>query len=79
MKKRIAHPRQLGENTTRRVIRLPEVMWQTGHSKSQLYELMSKEKFPQRVEIGPRAVGWYEDEVQHYIKTRPRRRRHRKA
>ena len=72
--KRITHqPRQLGEkNPKRLVIRLPEVIRQTGMCKSQIYALKAKGIFPQSIKIGPRAVGWYEDEVQHYIMTRPR-------
>ena len=74
MKKRITHqPRQLEEKKPKRlVIRLPEVIRQTGMCKSQIYALKTKGIFPQSIKIGPRAVGWCEDEVQHYIETRPR-------
>ena len=54
---------------------MPEVILQTGHCKSQICALKTKGIFPQSIKIGPRApraVGWYEDEVQHYIKTRSR-------
>ena len=51
---------------------MPEVIRQTGHCKSQIYAQKKKGLFPQSIKIGPRAVGWYEDEVQHYIQTRPR-------
>ena len=64
------HPRD--EPKRRIIIRLPEVIRQTGHCKSHIYAKKKKGLFPQSVEIGPRAVGWYEDEVQHYIQTRPR-------
>lgn len=71
--KRITHqPRQREKTPNTRIIRLPQVMSQTGHCKSQIYALMTKGKFPQGVKIGTRAVGWYEHEVQRYIQTRPR-------
>lgn len=74
MKKRnTRQPRQPGDEPKRRVIiRLREVIRQTGHCKSHIYAQMKKGLFPQSIKIGSRAVGWYEDEVQDYIKTRPR-------
>ena len=57
---------------TRRVIRLKEVLALTGLSRSTVFALQKKGIFPQSIKIGPRASAWYEDEVQHYIKTRPR-------
>lgn len=56
----------------RRIIRLPEVMRTTGLSRSMIFELQKRREFPRSVKIGPRAMGWYEHEVQHFIKTRPR-------
>ena len=56
----------------RRVIRLKEVMVQTGLSRSTIFALQKQGISPQSTKIGPRASAWYEHEVQHYIKTRPR-------
>lgn len=56
----------------RRVIRLKEVMDQTGLSRSTIFALQKQGIFPPSIKIGPKAAGWYEDEVQHYLKTRPR-------
>ena len=56
----------------RRVIRLKEVLAQTGLSRSTIFALQKRGIFPPSIKIGPRASAWYEDEVQHYIKTRPR-------
>ena len=47
-------------------------MAQTGLSRSTIFALQKQGTFPQSIKIGPRASGWYEDEVQHYLKTRPR-------
>ncbi len=55
----------------RRVIRLKEVIAQTGLSRSTIFALQKQGIFPQSIKIGPRASAWYEDEVQHNIKTRP--------
>ena len=55
----------------RRVTRLKEVMAQTGLSRSTIFALQ-KRGGPPSIKIGPKAAGWYEDEVQHYIRTRPR-------
>ena len=57
----------------RRIIRREEVSRRTGLPKSSLYALMSKDMFPERVRLGPRAVGWYEDDVDHWIDTRESR------
>ena len=66
-------PPQTGEKPAiRRVIRLPEVMRQTGLCKSEIHVLMGLGIFPQSIKIGLRAVGWFEDEVQEYLRTRPR-------
>ena len=56
----------------RKVIRLPEVIDLTGMGRSTIYERKKKGLFPQSIQIGPHAVGWYLDEVLDYINTRPR-------
>ena len=56
----------------RRVLRLKEVKETTGLSRSSIYALQQRGLFPQSIRIGPKATGWYEDEVQNYIETRPR-------
>lgn len=42
----------------------------TALSKTRLYELMGNDEFPHQVPIGARAVGWYDDEVQEWIRRR---------
>ena len=56
----------------RRVLRLKEVKEATGLSRSSIYALQQRGIFPQSIRVGPKATGWYEDEVQNYIETRPR-------
>ena len=64
---------------SRRVLRLKDVKEATGLSRSSIYALQQRGSFPQSIRIGPKATGWYEDEVQNYIETRPRTRSDRAA
>lgn len=52
---------------TTRLLRLKEVIERTGLSRSTLYELMAKDKFPKQILITERCVGWVEDEVHDFI------------
>ena len=49
----------------------------TGLSRSTIFALQQRGTFPQSIKFGPKATGWYEDEVQDYIETRPRTGRER--
>ena len=62
---------------SRRVLRLKAVKEATGLSRSSIYALQQRGIFPQSIRVGPKATGWYEDEVQNYIETRPRTGRER--
>ena len=64
---------------SRRVLRLKDVKEATGLSRSSIYALQQRGIFPQSIRVGPKATGWYEDEVQNYIETRPRTRSDRAA
>ena len=52
------------------LIRLPEVCRATGLCRSMIYQLEAAQRFPRRVKIGVRAVGWVEGEVQDWIADR---------
>lgn len=54
----------------RTIWRLPDVMAQTGLSRSTIYDLVSQEKFPSQINLGPRAVGWVASEVVDWIEGR---------
>ncbi len=56
--------------TNPRVLRLPQVLAVTGLGRSMIYQMEAEGRFPPRVRIGARAVGWVESEVQEW----PRRR-----
>ena len=47
--------------------RLPEVLQQTGLSRSTIYEMISRGEFPRQVKLGRRAVGWNATDVEEWI------------
>ena len=55
-----------------RLLRLPAVLERTGLGRSALYDLMAAGRFPRPLQIGARAVAWREDEIEEWIRTRPR-------
>ena len=56
--------------STTTIWRLPEVLRQTGLSRSTIYEMISRGDFPQQVQLGRRAVGWIAEDVLDWIHTR---------
>jgi prophage regulatory protein len=50
-----------------RLLRLPQVMHQTGLKKTNLYELQKRGSFPMRIQITSNSVGWVEEEVNAWI------------
>ena len=46
------------------IIRLPVVMARTGLSRSSVYQKIANGEFPKPINLGPRAVGWIEDEIE---------------
>jgi prophage regulatory protein len=63
---RCDRPRKANTNEQRhlrRIIRLREVEALTGKKRSAIYEAVAKGTFPAPIPLGPRAVGWLEDEI----------------
>ncbi len=52
------------------ILRLPQVCRVTGLGRSMIYQLEAERRFPTRVRIGLRAVGWVESEVQLWLASR---------
>jgi prophage regulatory protein len=52
------------------ILRLPTVQRRTGLSRSSIYFRMSEGTFPRPVNLGSRAVGWLEADVQQWIEAR---------
>ena len=55
-----------------RVLRIPEVLKLTGLSRTTIWRLESSEGFPLRLRLGPNAVGWLEDDVISWLRSRQR-------
>ena len=55
-----------------RLLRLPAVLECTGLNRTMVYDLMTAGEFPRPLRIGARAVAWIEEEVDEWIRTRPR-------
>jgi prophage regulatory protein len=57
-----------------RLLRVGEVTEMTGLSRTTIWRRERKGEFPQRVKLGPQAVGWRADEIEEWIESRPRAR-----
>jgi prophage regulatory protein len=55
-----------------RILRKPAVLAKTGLSYPTIYRHIQAGTFPQQVELGPNSVGWIEDEIDAWIKSRRR-------
>lgn len=65
----------LRSNELLQVLRLPQVCKVTGLCRSMIYRLEAERRFPSRIKIGLRAVGWIESEVQEWLAIRIERSR----
>lgn len=52
------------------ILRLPAVKARTGLSRSTIYLRMSAGEFPRAINLGLRAVGWIEADVESWIASR---------
>lgn len=59
------HTREAVEGT--RILRFPAVVAKTGLSRSTVYGRIRSGGFPAPVSLGGRAVGFVEEEVEHYL------------
>lgn len=57
-------------NRPLQLLRLPQVCKATGLGRSMIYQLEGEQRFPRRVKISARAVGWVEEEVQLWLAQR---------
>ncbi|MBU0525881.1 MAG: AlpA family transcriptional regulator [Gammaproteobacteria bacterium] len=57
-----------------KILRLKDVMHTTGLSRSTVYSYISEGTFPKSVQLGSRAVGWVESEVQDWLMERVKER-----
>lgn len=54
-------------STSKRLIRLPEVLNRTGLCKAWIYRLISRNEFPAQVKLGARAVAFLESDIDTWI------------
>lgn len=52
---------------TNRILRLKDVIEKTGLSRSSIYQFMKDGTFPQSIQLGARAVGWREADIDQWI------------
>jgi prophage regulatory protein len=62
-----------GNAKPRRIIRGSVVEDRSGKSRVQIWRDVKAGRFPAPVQLGPNSVGWYEDEIDAWLATRPRR------
>ena len=60
---------QQSQNTPT-IIRLKQVKQRTGLSRSSIYLAMNRGNFPRKIALGARSVGWIEEEIDSFLRTR---------
>jgi prophage regulatory protein len=63
-------PVKLQRDPNERALRLRQVSQLTGLGRSMIYQMQAEGRFPQRIKLGERAVGWLESEVRDWLATR---------
>ena len=63
-------PVKLLRDPNERALRLRQVSQLTGLGRSMIYQMQAEGRFPQRIKLGERAVGWLESEVRAWLATR---------
>ena len=56
----------------RKILRKPAVRALDGKSDTQRWRDIRAGKYPAPVQIGPNAIGWYADEIEAWLASRPR-------
>ena len=57
----------------RKIIRGPVVEDKTSWTRVTIWRAIRDNKFPAPIQLGPNSVGWFEDEIDAWLATRPRR------
>ncbi len=58
-----------------KIIRLKDVTSRTGLSRTTVYELIAAGHSPQQLYLGPRCVGWIEQEVIYWLNVKAKQRK----
>ena len=67
---KLESPANLRRDPNERALRLKQVSQLTGLGRTMIYQMQAEGRFPQRIKLGERAVGWLESEVRHWLATR---------
>ena len=59
-------------STSRRIMRVLELLSKTGMSRTSIWRAVRAGSFPAPIQLGQNMVGWFEDEIDEYLATRPR-------
>lgn len=54
----------------RRILKLPEVQRRIPISRAHLWRLERDGHFPKRIQLAPKSVGWFEDEIDAWLEQR---------
>jgi prophage regulatory protein len=57
------------------ILRLKDVQRQVGLSRSAIYARLADDDFPRPIQLGPRAVGWLQADIEEWIDGRTRKAR----
>lgn len=57
------------QNDAHTILRLPEVMAQTGLSRSCVLLYVKQNVFPQPIKLGVRSVGWLKQEINDWVRS----------
>lgn len=57
-----------------KILRLTQVKEMTGLSRSTIYSKIKNDEFPKQINLGPRIVGWLEEEIEQWLITRIKNR-----
>lgn len=55
-----------------KILRMKQILEVTGCSKSFIYKHIRSGNFPGQIKLGPRAVGWNQNEIEEWINSRER-------
>ena len=71
----MSNNRRSGVDMTTNVLRLPAVKARCGLSRSTIYQRVAHGTFPKPVNLGARAVGWIEAEIDAWLAAQVQRSR----
>jgi prophage regulatory protein len=66
----VVHMRAVLHGESLKILRLPQVCDLTGLGRSVIYQMEADLRFPKRIKLGTRAVGWLEQEVHTWLANR---------